>query len=55
MNQKQRTKLELIRIEGICKMLLKKIKDEAQLTAWVDNATNTSTKDVRKAITRLSR
>lgn len=55
MNQKQRTKLELIRIEGIWRMLLKKIKDESQLATWVDNVTNTSTKDARKAITRLSR
>jgi len=55
MDQKQRTKLELIRIEGIWRMLLKKIKDEVQLTSWVDSVTNASTKDVKKAIARLTR
>jgi hypothetical protein len=55
MNKKQRTKLELIRIEGIWRMLQKKIKDEEQLTTWVDNVTNTSTKDAKKTLTRLSR
>ena len=43
MNQKQRTKLELIRVEGIWRMLLKKISDEKQLTNWIDHVTNTST------------
>ena len=55
MDTKQRTKLELIRIEGIWRMLLKKVKDDDQLSIWVDNVTGVSTKDVRKAITRLSR
>ncbi len=54
MNIKQRTKLELIRIEGICRMLLKKI-DEEQLINLVENVTKTSSKDIKKAIFRLPR
>ena|GEM_PF-834968 len=55
MNIKTQTKLELIRIEGIWRMLLKKITDETQLKNWVDNVTNTSTKDVKQTLKRLSR
>lgn len=54
MNINQRTKLELIRIEGICRMLLQKIKEE-QLINLVESVTKTSIKDIRKAVFRLPR
>lgn len=54
MTSKQRTKLELIRIEGICRMLLSKI-DEADLSVIVENVTQIFSQDIRKAIFRLPR
>lgn len=54
MNTKQRTKLELIRIEGICRMLLQKIEKE-KLINLVESVAKTSVKDIRKIVYRLSR
>lgn len=50
----QQTKLELIRIEGICKMLLKKI-DEETLSNFVTRVTRSKPQNVKKTIYRLSR
>ena len=54
MTTKQRTKLELIRIEGICRMLTR-IIDEGLLANLVENVTKTVSKDIKKAIFRLPR
>lgn len=54
MNTKQRTKLDLIRIEGICRMLLHKIEEE-QLNNLVESVTKASSKDIRKTIFKLPR
>jgi hypothetical protein len=54
MTSKQRTKLELIRIEGICRMLLSKI-DEGVLSEIVENVTHASSPDIRKGIFKLPR
>jgi len=54
MTEKQRAKLELIRIEGICRMLLSKI-DKDTLSEIVENVTQISSEDIGKAIYKLSR
>lgn len=54
MNQKQRTKLELIRIEGICKMLFDKIPTD-ELKSKIENVTKSTIKDVKSTLYRLPR
>lgn len=54
MKKAQRTKLELIRIEGICRMLLQKI-DEDQLIDIVATITKATPQEIRKSIFRLPR
>ena len=52
--KKKRTKLELIRIEGICRMLLSKVEHE-MLTNIVEAVTQVASQDIKKAIFRLPR
>ena len=47
MTKKQRTKLELIRIEGICRMLLSKV-EEKQLIKIVEAVTQVASQDIKK-------
>ncbi|ERI94633.1 hypothetical protein HMPREF1982_00770 [Clostridiales bacterium oral taxon 876 str. F0540] len=55
MNKQHRIKLDLIRIEGICKMLLSKI-DHDELKNKIETVTKVSDiKDIKSAINRLSR
>lgn len=54
MNKKQHTKLELIRIEGICHMLLSKV-DEERLCDLYETVTKTSPKEIKKAIKKMPR
>lgn len=54
MNQKQRTKLELIRLEGICKMIMDKVPSD-ELKNRIENVTGSSVQDCKSALYRLPR
>ena len=55
MNKSDIMKLELIRMEGICKLILDKVKDEDVLKNKIQQVTNTNIKDTKVALFNLNR
>lgn len=54
MNLKQKTKLDLIRIEGICRMIIQKIEED-DLVNIIESVTKTTVQNAKKAIFQLPR
>lgn len=50
MKKDDKTKLELVRIEGICKLILEKIEDGSTLKSKIENITKTNIKDTKAAL-----
>lgn len=55
MKKEDKTKLELVRIEGICKLILEKIENESTLKSKIENITKTNIKDTKAALKKLNR